>query len=41
MHLLHQMTRLDRNNTDSCLMIFKSNNFFGLLVFLTLMATNI
>jgi 4-hydroxybenzoate polyprenyl transferase len=41
MHLLHQMTRLDRNNTNSCLMIFKSNNFFGLLVFLTLMATNI
>ena len=41
MHLLHQMTRLDRNNTNSCLMIFKSNNFFGLLVFLTLMTTNI
>ncbi len=41
MHLLHQMTRLDRNNTNSCLIIFKSNNFFGLLVFLTLMATNI
>ena len=41
MHLLYQMTRLDRNNTNSCLMIFKSNNFFGLLIFLTLMATNI
>jgi 4-hydroxybenzoate polyprenyl transferase len=41
MHLLYQMTRLDKNNSNSCLIIFKSNNFFGLLVFLTLMATNI
>ena len=41
MHLFYQMTRLNRNNTNSCLIIFKSNNFFGLLVFLTLMTTNI
>jgi len=41
MHLLYQMTRLDKNNSNNCLIIFKSNNFFGLLVFLTLMATNI
>jgi len=41
MHLFYQMTRLDRNNSNSCLIIFKSNNFFGFLVFLTLMATNI
>jgi 4-hydroxybenzoate polyprenyl transferase len=41
MHLLYQMTRLDKNNSNSCLIIFKSNNFFGLLVFLTLIATNI
>ena len=41
MHLLYQMTRLDRNNSNSCLMIFKSNNLFGFLVFLTLMSTNI
>ena len=41
MHLLYQMTRLDKNNSNSCLIIFKSNNFFGFLVFLTLMATNI
>ena len=41
MHLLYQMTRLDKNNSNGCLIIFKSNNFFGFLVFLTLMATNI
>ena len=41
MHLLYQMTRLDKNNSNSCLIIFKSNNFFGFLVFLTLVATNI
>ena len=41
MHLLYQMTSLDKNNSNSCLIIFKSNNFFGFLVFLTLMATNI
>jgi len=41
MHLLHQMTRLDKNNSNSCLIIFKSNNFFGFLVFLTLMTINI
>jgi len=41
MHLLYQITRLDKNNSNSCLIIFKSNNFFGFLVFLTLMATNI
>ena len=41
MHLFYQMTRLDKNNSNSCLIIFKSNNFFGFLVFLTLMATNI
>ena len=41
MHLLYQMTRLDKNNSNSCLIIFKSNNFFGFLVFLTLMSINI
>jgi len=41
MHLLYQMTRLDKNNSNSCLIIFKSNNFFGFLVFLTLMTINI
>jgi len=41
MHLLYQMTRLDKNNSNSCLIVFKSNNFFGFLVFLTLMTTNI
>jgi 4-hydroxybenzoate polyprenyl transferase len=41
MHFLYQMTRLDKNNSNSYLIIFKSNNFFGFLVFLTLMATNI
>ena len=41
MHLLYQMTRLDKNNSNSCLIIFKSNNFFGFLVFLTLIITNI
>ena len=41
MHLFYQMTRLDKNNSNSCLIVFKSNNFFGFLVFLTLMATNI
>ena len=40
-HLFYQMTRLDKNNSNSCLIVFKSNNFFGFLVFLTLMATNI
>ena len=38
-HLFYQMTRLDKNNSNSCLTVFKSNNFFGLLVFLTLMIT--
>ena len=41
MHLFYQMTRLDRNNSNSCLIVFKSNNFFGFLVFLTLLAINI
>ena len=41
MHLFYQMIRLDKNNPSSCLSVFKSNNFFGLLVFLTLMAANI
>jgi len=41
MHLLYQMTRLDKNNSNSCLIIFKSNNFFGFLVFLTLMTINV
>ena len=41
MHLFYQMTRLDRNDPKSCLIVFKSNNFFGFLVFLVLMATNI
>ena len=41
MHLFYQMTRLDKNNSNSCLIVFKSNNFFGFLVFLTLIATNI
>lgn len=41
MHLFYQMYRLDKNNPNSCLIVFRSNNFFGFLVFLTLMATNI
>ena len=41
MHLFYQMTRLDRNNSSMCLIIFKSNNLFGFLIFLTLMVTNI
>ena len=41
MHLFYQMTRLDITNANNCLTIFKSNNFFGFLVFLVLMATNI
>ena len=41
MHLFYQMIHLDKNNSYSCLVVFKSNNFFGFLVFLTLMATNI
>ena len=41
MHLFYQMTRLDRNNSNRCLIIFKSNNLFGFLIFLTLMVTNI
>ena len=36
-HLFYQMTRLDKNNSNSCLILFRSNNFFGFLVFLTLM----
>ncbi len=41
MHLFYQMIRLDKNNSNSCLIVFKSNNFFGFLVFLTLVAINI
>ena len=41
MHLFYQMTRLDITNANNCLTIFKSNNFFGFLVFLVLMTTNI
>ena len=41
MHLFWQMIRLDKNDPGSCLILFKSNNFFGFLVFLTLMTTNI
>ena len=40
-HLFYQMTRLDITNPNNCLTVFKSNNFFGFLVFLVLMATNI
>ena len=40
MHLFYQMIRLDKNNSNSCLTLFKSNNFFGFLVFLTLMSVN-
>ena len=38
MHFFYQMTRLDRNNSNSCLMIFRSNNLFGFLVFVVLIA---
>ena len=41
MHLVYQMIRLDRNNPVNCLSIFKSNNLFGFLVFLTFMISNI
>ena len=40
-HLFYQMTRLDITNPNNCLIVFKSNNFFGFLVFLVLMATTI
>ena len=38
MHIFYQMTRLDKNNSNSCLMIFRSNSLFGFLVFVVLMA---
>ena len=41
MHLFYQMTRLDITNANNCLTIFKSNNLFGFLVFLTLMIPNL
>jgi len=41
MHLFYQMSRLDRTDPSSCLIVFKSNNFFGFLVFLVLMTANI
>ena len=40
-HLFYQMIRLDRNDPNNCLIAFKSNNFFGFLVFLTLIVVNI
>ena len=41
MHLFYQMIRLDKNDPMNCLTIFKSNNLFGFLVFLTLMIPNL
>jgi 4-hydroxybenzoate polyprenyltransferase len=32
----YQIHKLDINNTESCLKVFKSNNFLGLLVFISL-----
>jgi len=40
-HLFYQVIRLDRNDPNNCLIAFKSNNFFGFLVFLTLIVVNI
>ena len=40
MLILYQMIRLDKKNPNNCLAVFKSNNFFGFLVFLTLIAIN-
>ena len=40
-HFGYQIIRLDRDSPNSCLVIFKSNNFFGFLFFMVLMATNI
>ena len=37
MHFFYQILKLNRNNSKSCLLLFKSNNFFGFLIFLTLM----
>ena len=40
-HIFYQVLYTDKNNSNNCLKIFKSNNFLGFLVFLTLVSTNI
>ena len=40
-HLLNQLRNLNKNDKNSCLNIFRSNNFFGFLVFLSLISMNI
>tara|TARA_B100001123_G_scaffold390731_1_gene468575 strand:+ start:2373 stop:3239 length:867 start_codon:yes stop_codon:yes gene_type:complete len=40
-HFFYQVNRLNKKDPAICLTIFKSNNFFGMLVFLTLMIPNI
>ena len=38
LHLfIHQIKKLDINDPNKCLKIFKSNNFFGLIVFVNLL----
>ena len=41
MHLFYQVVKLNKNNPKSCLSIFRSNNSFGLIFCLVLLATNI
>ena len=41
MHLVNQIRILNKNNKKGCLKIFKSNNIFGFLVFLSLIFINI
>ncbi len=35
-HFLYQLVKLDIKNPDNCLKIFKSNNLYGLIIFLTI-----
>ena len=35
-HFLYQLIKLDIKNPDNCLKIFKSNNLYGLIIFLTI-----
>ena len=41
MHLYCQIIRLDKASPNSCLIAFKSNNFFGFLFFMVLVITKI
>ena len=41
MHLFYQMIHLDRKDPLSCLILFKSNNLFGFLVFMTFIVSGI